>query len=708
MMLLIALALLQTDTTHLKVKQLSDVVVKAQKPVYEQNAYGTLVNVSNDVLATGSSALEALQRAPGIRVDPRYNTLSLNGKSGVIVMIDGRVSHMSGSQLMTFLNSLNADDIERFELMTTPPANVDASGSAGVINIVLKRDRKTGNHAALTATGGYGQYEKFSGSLRLEHNTKKVNLWTSYSVQHNHAANTLTAVGSEIVPQWSGLTTFAYGSSGTSISDAHTVQAGIDIKPDDKTTVSMGAYHTWDPSHYTNHNTVAYAFPDSAFSFDGYLSSRSHWRGGDEWASVERRFRGSGKVKLLLDYEADQPGTSGVVQSTFLDQHGKPVDPNDTAFAPEQQTWSGAVLHSGTAQLDYSQPIGKSWTLEAGAKADYSHNLSGGGVSGLVNGVWVDRGGTQSELLVRENIDAAYASLHVRLDSTLTLIAGVRYEYSHTLGTSEPTGTDTLDRKLGGFFPDVFLTKIIAPRQTLQLSYTKRITRPGYDDLSNAVGYNDPLSVFTGNPLLQPTITQNLKFGYTNRGYSVSLLASHDRYPIARWQVVAKPGSDLIYIMPENLDYQDQLMLQAVLPLKLTSWWDINTTFTGGWTRYAASFDPQPYTKTFPGANIDVTGIFRLPQHITVEVYGNYTTRSYYAANRDAGNAALSLGIKKELSATSNLLLSVTDICRMQYINTLGTVTRDAFASDVWVSYRPESWVRPVLKLSYTRSFGPR
>lgn len=709
MKLLLLVALFQhSDTTHLRVKQLAEVVVKAEKPVYEQNAYGTLVNVANDVLSVGSTALEALVRAPGIQLDRRYNTLSLNGKSGVIVLIDGRVSHLSGSQLMDFLNSLDAGDIERFELMTTPPANLDASGSAGVINIVLKKDRKTGNHASLTVSGGYGQYEKGSGNLRFEHNTKKLNLWGGLSAQHDHNAFGLSAVGNEVVPQWNGLTTFAYSSGGDPTNNNYVLRAGTDWKPDDKTTVTVGGYHDFWGSKGSYHTASAYTFPDSAFSFNGHSVSTNVWKGGDVYARAERRLHPGEKLNITLDYESDHPHSSGTVQSSFLDQHGKPVDPDDTAFAPEQQSHSTTVLHSGTLQLDYTKSWGKRWVLETGAKEDFSHNLSGGGVTSLLNGTWVDLGGTQADLLVRESIDAAYASIHIRLDTTLTLIAGVRYEHSRTRGTNEPSGVDTLDRKLDGLFPDIFLTKAIAAHQTLQLSYTKRITRHGFDDLTSAVSYNDPLSVFTGNPLLQPTITQNLKFGYANHGYSVSLTASRDRYPIARYQVVAKPGSNLIYIMPENLDYQDQLMLQGVLPIKVTSWWDLNTTLTGMWTRYAGSFDPEPYTKTFPSAQVNMTGIFRLPRHITVEAYGSYTTRTYYAANRNSGNAALSLGIKKEISATSNLLLSVTDICRMQYLNSLGSVTRDAFSSDVSVAYRPESWVRPIFKLSYTRTFGPR
>ena len=711
MKLLLLLSLLQQTPTQkapppdtVKVKQMSEVIVRAQKPVYQQGPYGTIVNVQNDLLSAGSSALETLERSPGIQVDHRYNTITLNGKAGVIVLINGRRSHLSADQLMTLLNSLNADDIEKIEIMTTPPANFDAEGSAGIVNIVLRKDRHRGNHGSLALSGGYGQGAKSSGSLRVEHNTGKIDVSAAYSFSHDHSAAQLLANGTEILPQWAGQTTFDYQSLGQSIYNSQAARAGLDAHLDSQTTVGTTFSYWYSRSNYNAQNQEDYLFPDSAFHFKGNVVSTSTWKSPSASLTLERKLRKGEKLNLDLYYDVNLVGGGSSVQSAFLDQHGEPVDPGDTAFAPRQEGFSSATLKTGTVQMDYTREWNARLTLEAGVKGDYSRNLSSGGIESLVNGVWVDRGDITSELLVRENIDAAYASFHIHLDTATTLIAGVRYEYSHTLGTDNQT--DTLDRKLSGLFPDVFITRKLGDHQTLEAAYTKRISRPSYDDLSNSIGYNDPLSVFTGNPFLRPTISHTLKAGYTNRGYALSLLVSRDEYPIARYQVVSQPGSDLIYIMPENLDYQNALTLQAVLPWKVTSWWDINTSFSGGWTQYKATFDPSPYQKTFPSCNINVTGVFKLPHHITVEAYGNYTTRTYYAANMNYANAALSLGFKKALGASSNLLLSISDVCRMQYLNTLGQVTQDAFDSKVWVSYRPESWVRPIVKVSYTRTFG--
>ncbi|HEY9195974.1 MAG TPA: TonB-dependent receptor, partial [Mucilaginibacter sp.] len=157
-------------------KQLNEVVIRADKPLVQQEAGGMVVNVQNSVLTKGSSVLQVLQRLPGVIINTQNNDISLNGKNGVMVMLDGKLMRISLQQLITLLNGMNADDIEKVELLTTPPARYDADGNAGLINIISKKNRKRGTNGSLTATAGYGRYEKASAGVDLNRNTGKVNL----------------------------------------------------------------------------------------------------------------------------------------------------------------------------------------------------------------------------------------------------------------------------------------------------------------------------------------------------------------------------------------------------------------------------------------------------------------------------------------------------------------------------------------------------
>ncbi|HMG10427.1 MAG TPA: TonB-dependent receptor, partial [Mucilaginibacter sp.] len=125
-------------------RQLGEVVIRANKPLYQQRPDGMVVNVGNSVLTKGSSALQVLERSPGVVIDHRNNGINLNGKSGVVVMMDGKLMRMPTDQVVTMLNGMSADNIDKIELLTTPPAGYDAEGSAGVINIVSKKNKRQG------------------------------------------------------------------------------------------------------------------------------------------------------------------------------------------------------------------------------------------------------------------------------------------------------------------------------------------------------------------------------------------------------------------------------------------------------------------------------------------------------------------------------------------------------------------------------------
>jgi len=691
------------------VRQLGEVIIKPEKPVYQQNAYGTVVNVANSIMTPGSSALQALERSPGVTVDHRYNSLMLNGKGGVTVMLNGKLTHMSQDQLLTLLAGMSADDIERIELMTTPPANFDAEGSAGIINIVLKKNRRRGTSASFSLTGGYGWAEKASGYARIDHNTGKIGMHASYSVNHNRTHTRLLAWGSEIVPEWDGETDFDYDSQAQGVWNGQSVDLGLDAKLSSKTTV--GASLMYDYGHYTTHsdNYASYAvLPDSLYVFNGKVAGDTRSKNAVSSVYVEREFRKGEKVNLDLDYiHYTQVGPSSV-QGSFLDKNGVQIGgPNDSTFSPLQNGFSNTLLQVGVVKMDYTGQLSRRVKLEAGVKGDYTWNTSASGILSLVNGQWVSRGGLETDIRMHEYIGAAYTSFHIQLDTLTTLIAGLRYEHSRTWAANAQTGNDTVDRVLNGLFPDIFLTRQIGENQTWALSYTTRVRRPSYTELASFISYNDPVSVFSGNPFLQPTITHNLKLAYTVAGYTVSLLASRDKEPIAGYQITKGAGSGLVFISPQNMDFENSLVLEAVLPWKLTKWWTANIDVTGGWRQYRVSYTPQPFEKAYWRATGTINQTFTLPHRWVIEMAANYNTRTFDANGLNFSSSSIDLGLRKDLGERGgNLGLSVGDLLRTRYRGFIGGLTDDAFNTRANVNYEPETYFSPIVKLTYTRSFG--
>jgi hypothetical protein len=166
--------------------QLQDVNVVVKKPIYELKIDRMVVNVENSITSAGNTALEVLEKSPGVIVNRQNNSISISGKGGVMVMIDGKQNRMPVEAAIQMLGSMNADNVKRIEIITTPPAKYDAEGDAGIINIVMKKNESFGTNGSFTLGAGVATREKMNGSLNLNHHVDKVNFFGSYSANFNN------------------------------------------------------------------------------------------------------------------------------------------------------------------------------------------------------------------------------------------------------------------------------------------------------------------------------------------------------------------------------------------------------------------------------------------------------------------------------------------------------------------------------------------
>lgn len=166
-----------------KITAIEVVNVTTKKPMFEQKIDRMVINVANSITNTGSTALEVLMRSPGVTVNQQNNTLSMNGKDGVVLILNGKVNRMPAEAMLQMLSGMSSANIEKIELITTPPANFDAEGNAGFINIVLKKNTQYGTNGAVSATAGYGigGGPITGGSVTFNHRKNKLNLYGDYS-----------------------------------------------------------------------------------------------------------------------------------------------------------------------------------------------------------------------------------------------------------------------------------------------------------------------------------------------------------------------------------------------------------------------------------------------------------------------------------------------------------------------------------------------
>ncbi len=391
----------------------------------------------------------------------------------------------------------------------------------------------------------------------------------------------------------------------------------------------------------------------------------------------------------------------------FIDGESNELETNGSIFSTRQRGSANTPIQVGVVKLDYVKQMNKSLKFEAGIKGTYTRSSGLSKIESLVDDQWVSSPRTSNNSDLREGIGAAYSSFYLQINPSTNLVAGARYEYSDTRMDAEKE-ENKIDRRFGKLFPSVFVSKKLNDKSELQLSYTKRISRPSYNDLASFITYNDPIAVFTGNPSLRPVITNNVKIGYNYQGYSFSVLLSRDDYPISRFQAAANPAGDLLYIAPQNVRYQNNLTFQTNLPWKVNNWWSMNAGFVGGWRQFKLAHTKEQLEKTYFAYSVYGSQTFLFLKNFSLEISGWYNSLQYDGSKKVGGFGTLNAGIKKELASNKgSIQLSVSDLFRSMNIHTyFGYLTEEAFSLRSHLSYNTESRRTRIIKLTYAKSFG--
>ncbi|NIJ54786.1 TonB-dependent receptor [Dyadobacter arcticus] len=690
------------------VQEMGELVVKAQKPLYQQEIDRTVVNVESSLMTKGSSTLQVLERSPGVFVDMRNGNIALNGKSSVLVMLNGKLMRLPMSQVMAMLSGMSANDIEKIEIMTTPPSKYDAEGSAGMINIVLKKREDLGTTGSMSATAGYGWAEKGTGSMNVSHNTAKLNMYASYSFVRDHFKDGWSAKGGQDMPLFGGKLYVEAGSTQVAISNSHNATAGL-ATSFGKTTLGANLTYSTNRSnrHFYNYGHYTRLEIDSSLMMKGDVLGKAKWNNTILNAYLEKQIRDNEKLNIDFDYLIYNSHSPTEGSSTFYDQSGNETIPEGSIFSNRQSGIARSPIRVAVLKMDYAKQFSAKIKLEAGIKGTHTTSSALSRILSLVDDEWVGSSRYTNDTKMQENIGAAYLSVNAMINPKTSLVAGLRYEYAYTHADADKEENE-INRRLGKLFPSLFLSRKLNERSELQFSYTRRITRPSFNDLSSYLLYNDPMSVMTGNPTLRPTITNNLKFGFNYTGYSFSLTASRDKNPIVLYQLDDTNARDLLYQAPQNMVYQNNLTFQANLPISITKWWNMSFTGIGGLRQFKLDHTRDKMEKTYAAYNFNGNQVFSLSGGVSFELSGWYNSVAYEGSKRIRGFGMLNAGLKKELKNNGgSFQLAVSDIFKsMRVKGNFGGLTREAFDLTANFVYVSESARTRIVKLTYSRSFG--
>ena len=625
---------------------LQQVTVTADKPLIQLGIDRKVYNVEKDLSAAGGTAVDIMKNIPSLAVDIDGNVSLRNATPTIFV--DGRPTTLT-------LDQIPADEIESVEIITNPGARFDASGGvSGILNIVMKKNRKAGYNGAIRAgidkRGGYN----LGGNLNVKEG--KFNFFGSANINHRKTispGNTdrLTFISD---PE------YQLHQVDSSVNSSHFVfgRLGFDYLLDNRNTFTIsGTLVHGTAKPYTNSNITQDTLYNNGYSNSSftkrYSNTSTDFNNKSGAISYKHNFPRSGE-----DWTADVNYTKGQTNSVNQTTSNLFDDPEGSLSSIyKQQTNSSGKNENITAQTDFTNPFTEKSKLEAGGRIAVRN------ISNLNNFNTIDSAGNliyQPLLSSNYNYHDQVLAGYVQYSNTVGKFGfqlGLRAENSSYRGTNsfaenDPNNPGFLKDTVGSFsnnypislFPSVFLTQKLNDDQSLQLNYTRRIDRPSFLQLSPYTDYSDSLNLSRGNPNLKPQFTNSLEMSYQLNYQKNTFLASvYYKYTtdlITRYQTKeVNPLTDSVVLINTFINANSSYIggLELIGRNTLTSWWDLTTNLN----IYTSKINAGDSIPTAPAsyswfAKINTT--FKLPKNLTLQITGDYTSKTVLPPGGTAGS----------------------------------------------------------------------
>lgn len=696
-------------------KELAEVVIKADKPTMTMDMDKKVFNVSKDLVAAGGTGLDVLKNVPSVNVDIDGN-ISLRGSSPQL-LVDGQPTTLT-------LDEIPSDAIETVEVITNPSAKYDASGGgAGILNIVLKKNRKRGYNGSVRASadshGGAGggatlNFRENKINVTADINAREQRDWTvGNTIQNTFNSSPNTSISQHELDTNKGSMLFA--------------RLGMDYFASSKTTISLTLFammhHEQSPSSITMNSDSLYSTGTvSNFSTERIWGPRSfQGRGGtigfkqlfakdkEEWTANGSYFFGNASNNTTY------------ATNTYGADATSPLQ-----YSQLQQIQGGGNDHNIFLQSDYVDPLSSKTTLEAGVKATIQDRYNVNNNYNFDSGEYVLVPTPASNYKSTSDVYAAYATISSSIKN-FTYKIGLRAESSSYHGTLLNSGETFSNKYPVSLFPSLFFSQKLGGDQELQLSYTRRVNSPNFFQLIPYTDSSNKLDITRGNPNLVPEFTQSVELSYIKNFKGNNTLMGSIYYKYTNHLITGYVEQDTDYAtgatslintyINANSSYQEGAELTA--QVTLTKWWDANANFN----LYHSNINEGNQSDVAYDAFWSWFGKFntniKLPKGFAFQVSGMYQSKTNLPVNTNSGQPgppnmqsqsasqgyikpfwAMDLGLKKAfLNNKINLTLSVSDVFR--------TKQQDQYSYSTYFTQENDRFRDPQLfRLNFAYNFG--
>ncbi|UTX48427.1 TonB-dependent receptor domain-containing protein [Chryseobacterium sp. MA9] len=678
----------------LSVKSIEGVTITKTKPLIERQDGKMIMNVENSIASTGNSAFEVLEKAPGVSIDNNDN-ISLRGKGNLLIQIDGKNTPMTGSDLANYLKGIPSSTIEKIEFITNPSSKYDAAGSA-IINIKLKKEQRKGTNGSVSTSLGTGKYVKNNNSFSINHRNKKINIFGNYSFAYREAYNGLVldrnfyeANNFKKAYVQDNYLKFKFNS--------HVAKAGMDYYLNDKNVLgfSMGLISNKFNVNGDNSNVTLGSnhLPESSFTTVN--------RSNDRWTNLS--------FNLNHKYTIDSLGSEISTDFDYINYANSSLQSFDTQTHDIASGTNNLDIIKGdmdgklniySLKSDLTKNFKHEWKLETGIKTSFVKTDNDLKFFNASSGVSIPDLAKTNHFIYEENINAVYGNVSKKWEK-FKATAGLRMENTNVKGT-QITTNQINKRNYTQLFPSAVFSYDLTDKSSLEVNFSRRITRPSYNQLNPFKFYLDPTTLKAGNPDLNAQTTMNYELTYSlSNKYFATLSYSKTSNNITDiLKPVVENGQVVTVQTIENLNSVSYFGLNLIAPVKVTPWWDMNNSANFYYGSYTGNVSgTQINNKGNFTFNINSINSFKLGNGFTAELTGNYKAREVYAYLDISPNWYLNIGAQKKFKNNSTLKLSFTDMF----------FTSNIKGQTVYNDYLENFAVKRdtrVVTLSYTYNFG--
>ena len=656
-------------------ESLKEVVVTSKKPFIERRLDRTIVNVDASISNAGSSAMEVLEKSPGITIDKDGN-ISLKGKQGVKVFIDGKPSYLSGPDLANLLKSMGSAQLDQIEIMTNPPAKYDAAGNAGIINIKTKKNKTIGYNGSISSSVTQGKYIRTNESINLNYRNKNINVFGNYSFRHDKNYSDLTILrkfrdknSKEL------LSIFDQQSKFTNDNNSNNAKLGIDINVSKKTTVGVVASGFINTEKFDNNNITLLKNGMNITDSSTFASTEMNnkWKNFSGNFNLRHVFDTTGReLTFDADYIHYTQNSSQSLANQYFDAANQKNAANDTLISTIP---SDIKIYSFKA--DYSQPLKGNAKLEAGVKASFVKTDNDAAYDYLVNGKMVHDTNRSNHFVYDEQIKAAYINVNKQLNKKWSTQLGLRLENTVSKG-NQVTTNEKFERNYTQLFPTVFVGYEMNEKNNFSVNYGRRIERPDYADLNPFFFFLDKYTYQAGNTNLRPQFSHNIELSHTYAGNFTTTLNYTKTTDLINDVLDQNEEKNETFITKSNIASQRQYGITVTTMVPVKKWLKINLYANFSNNRFQGFINNSTVDLQSNLLTTNVNAQMSLGKGWNAELSGFYRTKGLEGVLLIGGLGAVNGGISKSV------------------LNNKGTVKlgfRDIFSTQQFKGYAEYSYI---------------